>query len=258
MKKAPIWGLVWKEFYCIKKDLQMLFWFWFGYSAIMMLVMGSFQYGNLRFVDEEAMESLYPLVIFFVNFIPLLGFSAIASAVSEYTIREEKLLVRRFYLVTPVSGFRIAGAKILSMAILFVFGQLCTGVYIFLLKNVFHSFAGAGIVGISLVIAAAVSLLSLVFLVIGFFTKSKEQAGLILIILMALVFIVNVGMGKVIPDLSVNIEGYLTRFGENPLGTMVSLEKLGNRLLPFAIAVCILIYLAGFGVLGLLYQRREK
>ena len=257
MKKAPIWGLVWKEFYCIKKDLQMMFWICFGFSAIVMLVMGSFQYGNLRFVDEETIQSL-PMVIIFINLIPILGFSAIASAVSDYTVREEKSLVRRFYLVTPVSGFRIAGAKVLSMAILFVFGQLCTGVYIFLVKNVFHISFGAGIFGISLAMAAAYSLLNLVFLVIGFFTKSKEQAGLILIILMVLVVIISVGMGKFIPDLSLNIVGYLTIFEENPLGTMVSLEKLGNRIIPFAIAVCILIYLAGFGVLGLLYQRREK
>lgn len=257
MKKAPIWGLVLKEYYCAKKAFT-TFWIMFAVIIIaMLLVMGSFQFGNLKEMDEASRKAIFPLLVLYGKYIPMMGLLTLGNGIAENTIQQDKSKVRRFFLITPISGYRIMGAKLLTMLLVSGFGLVVSLIYGFLLQVLFAIPFSWGTLALMLLMAVGLAFYTFTFMALGFVTKSMDQAGLCMIpILLGTAGLIKWCVGHFVGEEKVG--EILVQMDGASLEMISMLENKIIGWIPWLLLLLAVLYLLAFIGLGKLYQRREK
>lgn len=257
MKKAPIWGLMLKEYYCAKKAFT-TFWFMFAVIIIaVLLVMGSFQFGNLKDLDEASKKNILPLLVLYGKYIPMMCLFTIGNGIAENTIQVDKAKVRRFFLITPISGYRIMGAKLLTILLVNGLGLVISLIYGFLLQVLFAIPFSLGTLALMLLVAVGLSFFTFTFMALGFVTKSMDQAGLCMIpILLGVAGLIKLCVGHFVDP--AKVAEISVQMNEALLETIAVLENKMIGWIPWLLLLLAVLYLLAFIGLGKLYQRREK
>jgi len=261
MNKAPISRLILKEYYCTQKIFKMVFLNHLIMFAATFLALGSFQYGNLRLLEETDRNLVYSFIVFYIRLVPIMAFGSMGGMVGEYSVKEERGSIRRFFMTTPISGYRIVAAKLSYCLLLQAAGCVLMLIYCLFLQGVFHIAVHPGIIGLFLMGHAVFSLLQFSLWGLGLVTKSMDMAGILLMVIdfviggIAYVIYNAIAPGKIGMDISQLADQTING---NALALIDNLERKGMGLIPYAILAIVIVYVLAFLCIGKLYERREK
>lgn len=250
MDKKSGWGLIYKEYYMCKKYMKDT-----GITAIVMsilliLVLASFQYGNLSLLNIGDKEQMYEMALVFGKYTPIFLFVCICFINVEASMKEEDGKWRRFQMITPLNGFQFAFYKLAFCFCMMCIMLVITKVYCFIYDTVL-GVDHTGEMGIVFTLLAGIVFFEVIFLFYGVLLGSYEKGGLagfmtFFCILGILYAIFKDKIVKIFADVEWETQA-LTKIGE-----------IGEKLLPYSVCVLLFGYVFGVISLGLVYNRREK
>lgn len=247
MKKGNFGGLLYREWYMAKNKVTLYLVLIVGVCALCVMALLSFEYGNLALLEEQIKEDVYKQIIPIVKLYPMMAGGMLCAAVAESAISDAKKLWKYFSRSTPVSCFRIAGAKYALMAAAAAAG-LALSLAFLLGINLVMKTPVEDDLSLSLILFAIVILMSVIFQLGAQFTGSADKAGII----MAVVFLAGV-------------VGFALYFNTKEIPADTPIADRATIFLPdpatsAVIAAVIIIgsLAAGFVCSAMLYKRREK
>lgn len=240
-------GLLFREWYMAKNKVILYLAMIAAVFALCIMALLSFEYGNLALLEEQIKADVYAQVVPIVKLYPMLAAGMLCTAVGESAIYDEKKLWKYFSKSTPVTCFRIAGAKYTLMAMAAAAGLLLSLGFILGMNTVMKTPLENDL-PLSLVMFSLTVLMSVILQLGGQATGSADKAGII----MAAVFIVGAaGLA------------YFFKTKELPKETTIA-ERITLFLpdLPTSAAIAAVVIVGslavGFVCSAMLYKRREK
>ena len=218
MKKGSFGGLLFREWYIAKKKVILYLVMIAGVFALCIMALLSFEYGNLALLDEQIKSAVYVEIVPMIKLYPMLAAGMLCTAVGESTVFDERKLWKYFSKSTPVSCFRMAGAKYTLMAAGVLLGLLLSFGFLLGLNLVMKPPIEDDI-PLGLIMYAIIVFVSVVLQLGGQLTGSSDKAG---IIMTAIVFAgavafscyimtkevprdmsIEEGLASILPDISV-------------------------------------------------------
>lgn len=247
MRKGSFGGLLFREWYMAKKRVFLYLVIIAGIFALCFMALLSFEYGNLALLDEKIKDAVYNQIVPIIKLYPVIGAGMLCTAVAESTIFDEKKLWKYFSKSTPVSCFRMAGAKYTLLIACAAIGLLLAFGFI-LGMNLLMKTQIEDDIPLCLTFYAVIIFMSVVFQLGGQITGSADKAGLI----MAATLIAGV----------VAFAGYIKTKNVPQDATIV--DRI-TMLLPdystcviLSAAVIVGALAVGYVCSAMLYKRREK
>ena len=247
MRKGSFGGLLFREWYMAKNKVILYLAMIAAVFALCILALLSFEYGNLALLEEQIKADVYAQVVPIVKLYPMIAAGMLCAAVGESAIYDEKKLWKYFSKSTPVTCFRIAGAKYTLMAMAAVAGLLLSLGFI-LGMNLVMKTPAQNDLPLSLVMFSLVVLMSVILQLGGQTTGSADKAGII----MAAVFLVGVvGLAyffktKELPQEATIAERITMFLPDLPTSAVIAAVVIVGSLA------------AGFVCSAMLYKRGEK
>ncbi|MGN0425347.1 MAG: hypothetical protein ACI4FY_08525 [Acetatifactor sp.] len=243
MRASTVKALMWREQFLARKQILINTVLFAAGVLLGLMVLLSFQIGNLKNMDEPEMRGMIEAMVLFYPSISALGY--IFALVEGATVKDEGIGWRRFRRTTPIQPICYALVKYLLLLFWFVVGNLLALCYLtvtFLLSGrTLDSSVPAGIATAAIVVLVftiALQLLTMLF-------HSLDKAGFTLMAVFFVGWIYFVSTTPVTEgDLPADMVGYL-------------FDKIAG-FLPVAAVVGVVTYVAGFLGMTLLLQRREK
>lgn len=247
MRKGCFGGLLFREWYMAKNKVILYLAMIAGVFALCVLALLSFEYGNLALLDEQIKADIYAQIVPIVKLYPMIVAGFLCAAVGESAVFDAKKLWKCFSKSTPVSCYKIAGAKYTLMAIAAAAGLLLSLGFI-LGMNLVMKTPTQNDLPLSLVMFALMVLMSVILQLGAQATGSTDKAGII----MMAVFLVGVA-------------GFAFLIKTKDFPTETTIAERITALLPdpatsavIAAVVIVGSLAAGFVCSAMLYKRREK
>lgn len=247
MRKGSFGGLLFREWYMAKKRVFLYLVIIAGIFALCFMALLSFEYGNLALLDEKIKDAVYNQIVPIIKLYPVIGAGMLCTPVAESTIFDEKKLWKYFSKSTPVSCFRMAGAKYTLMAASAAVGLLLAFGFIFGINRVTKAPVRDDI-PLTLIVFAVLIFASVVLQLGGQITGSADRAGLIMA-----------------ATLMAGVIAVAVYFSKQDLPQDMAIGDIISMLLP-DYSTCVILSAAvivgslavGYICSAMLYKRREK
>ncbi|MGN0367877.1 MAG: hypothetical protein ACI4EK_03765 [Wujia sp.] len=248
MKQKTLRGLLYKELYMGKKPLIASFASAFVLAGLCLLVLNSFEHGNLRLLEDSARNVMWDFSLIACQYLPVLMLCFASEVVAEISVKEEDSRWARFRLTTPVRPIRFATARFaLMVGMNFIAIVLSIG-YLALVSVLFDVRFTVGKVGIVWLCATATGLFSVSMQIMVLLFRNLDKAGMAMMGFLVVLLVILRGINEANPEI----------FGIHKIHNLSDMEQLAGQRYPIFIVLFLVIFLCGFVVTTCLYRRREK
>lgn len=242
--KGSFKALLYRDVFLGRKQLKSASTMFFVATALVVLILLSFKYGNLALLDKEVVEGAKIMIMPVVKFLPVMVAGFLPNFVSEAVAREEAGLWSKFRRSTPVSHLRFALADYTLIFVFSLLAFLVSAGYVAIICKI----EGDAFDKRTIAIIAALTLCALAFCILmqtlTMLFKSVEIAGLALTGAMMLAMFLYVFLA---PETNMTNDEIFANLG-----------GFCEDILPFAPVIFISILFVGFFAAAMLYKRREK
>ncbi len=250
--------LVYRDIYMSKKALLFSAISFIAFFVLSILVVISFDYGNIRTIlletglkdlpDADEMLRIYKENFGFVlKIYPILCAVFMSVEVAQVSINDEKTAWKYFYRSAPISCRKKALVKFFEFFVLDVLGFVVSYGYSLVfsaVSGIKMSRSDMGMILAGIALGTAVAVLLYIFILMF---HSLEKAGLMLTAVLAAVI--------------VGIETYFAFQPQKDVSDTGPFEALKNAFetfAPYSVLITAAFLLVGFFITEMLYKRREK
>ena len=241
-------GLLYKEYYLNRRLIMMELTGGIAMAGFLILVLLSFRYGNLRFLEEGTRMDFFQIALLSVKYFPIFSFATMAAP-PEAVLSEINGKWERFRLTTPVTSWKFAGVKTLFQITLLAVGLTCSLLFLGILSAFgFTDFDRNAVAG-TLFVFGALLLFTTFFQMLTLFFRSLDKAGVALCVILTFllvgVFVLAADKLPLGQDMSLSAPG-------------LALEQKAGACLPVALLMIAAAPLLNLIGMGTLLRRREK
>lgn len=243
--KASFKGLLFREFFIIRKLMVLNLASFALIAAISLLILLSFRIGNLALLPENIKAELTKGFGVPIDLVITVFAGTLVWGCAEAVMRDEFPAWQIFRRTTPVSPWRFALARSIVLAGSCVLGLVCVFLYELFYCAIRDERLNEEKIAVILVVFALQTVLGVIFQLAVMWLHSRDKAGIVLCVLMCSMIIF-------FSSLTVTSDGDVLKW------LRVSGTEVAKRLLPFMPLIFLGILLAGYVCSGFLLKRREK
>ena len=255
---SSFFRLVYRDFYMSKKALLISAFSFIAFFVLSILVVISFDYGNIRTIlletvlkdlpEAEEMLGTYKENFGFVlKIYPIFCAVSMSIEAAQVSINDEKTAWKYFYRSAPVSCRKKALVKFFEFFVLDILGFIVSYGYSLVfsaVSGIEMSRSDMGMILAGIALGTAIAVLLYIFILIF---HSLDKAGLMLVATFTAVI--------------VGIETYFAFHPQKDVSDMGAFAELKNAfetLAPYSVLITAAFLLVGFFITEMLYKRREK
>lgn len=243
--KASFKGLLFREFFIIRKLMVLNLASFALIAAISLLILLSFRIGNLALLPENIKAELTKGFGVPIDLVITVFAGTLVWGCAEAVMRDEFPAWQIFRRTTPVSPWRFALARSIVLAGSCVLGLVCVFLYELFYCAIRDERLNEEKIAVILVVFALQTVLGVIFQLAVMWLHSRDKAGIVICALMCSMIIF-------FSSLTVTSDGDVLKW------LRVSGTEVAKRLLPFMPLIFLGILLAGYVCSGFLLKRREK
>lgn len=243
--KASFKGLLFREFFIIRKLMVLNLASFALIAAISLLILLSFRIGNLALLPENIKAELTKGFGVPIDLVITVFAGTLVWGCAEAVMRDEFPAWQIFRRTTPVSPWRFALARSIVLAGSCVLGLVCVFLYELFYCAIRDERLNEEKIAVVLVVFALQTVLGVIFQLAVMWLHSRDKAGIVICALMCSTIIF-------FSSLTVTSDGDVLKW------LRVSGTEVAKRLLPFMPLIFLGILLAGYVCSGFLLKRREK
>lgn len=243
--KASFKGLLFREFFIIRKLMVLNLASFALIAAISLLILLSFRIGNLALLPENIKAEFTKGFGVPIDLVITVFAGTLVWGCAEAVMRDEFPAWQIFRRTTPVSPWRFALARSIVLAGSCVLGLVCVFLYELFYCAIRDERLNEEKIAVILVVFALQTVLGVIFQLAVMWLHSRDKAGIVICALMCSMIIF-------FSSLTVTSDGDVLKW------LRVSGTEVAKRLLPFMPLIFLGILLAGYVCSGFLLKRREK
>ncbi len=248
MRRKKILGLIYKDLYMGRKQLLTSFCSSVLIAVFAIVILLSFRYGNLKLLEENSRSVLFNYSLFVAKYLPVMGFCLCANSIAEISVREEMTKWVSFRHTTPVSPFRFALAKYITMLSLGILSIGLSMGYLKMVDEIFDLPVNHRQFAVVLLVAVLAGFMSVTLQIFMIMFRSTDKAGIAMVVTLVVLAVIIRVIYVAVP----------AAFDFGPINSINDIEAIVWDNKWFILVVYILEYFVGFMVTAWLYKRREK
>lgn len=248
MGKTSFTALLYREWLLLRKSIIVALISFVGITLLFILIALSLEYGNLKLLEnmEGTGDEIIESIRISVRYFPLAAVGTMCLGFAEMAVNDVKPQWEHFRHSTPVSCFRFALAKYISVTVVITVSYGLAILSTFIMNGVLKSTTTAGDIATAVIVSSAFACLSILAQTLVFIFKSLDKAMLTTMgIMFAIIMPVVIVNGSDSKDVSSS-------------EVIAGINSFCADSLPIAVAVSAIFIVLGFVLTVFIYKRREK